>query len=152
MEIVLDTVSIHKSITDWEVNPLTNHIVNKKLQIVVDKDGGIIDEWMETCGCEIIQQLVIIWQPVNGIKIINRPPALPLVTRRKLQQFGFIDTIDKLILRVAYATAEKKVVSDDSDFWDPSDTRLIGNKKAKIAKYLVDNLNIKLYILADIVG
>ena len=152
MEIVLDTVSLHKSITEWDVNPLTSHIINKKLRVVVDKDGDIIDEWEDTCGREIIQQLIITWQPVNGIIIIRRPPALPLTARRKLREFGFIDTIDKLILRVAYATVEKKIVSDDSDFWDPSDTTSPGNKRAKIAKYLKDHLNINLFILDEIVS
>ena len=60
--------------------------------------------------------------------------ALPRRVSRALPRLGFKDTVDKLVLRTAHNTDDKRVVSNDPDFWDPQDKKQFGDPGAPVAK------------------
>jgi len=148
---VLDTSSLHISINNWHKNPLTHHIVKRELIFAVDSDGGLIDEWKKTCGVEIVKQLLIIWEPYGGIVTYKLNTKIPNTINNALRRLGFKGTIDRLILKIAVQTNDKKIISDDKDFWNPRDTKSLGVHNSIVAQFLLNNLSIEVFILDEII-
>jgi len=135
-----------KSVKQIETN-LDKHIDAKRLIIGMDKAYSLADEWKKTCGEEVIQMLLINWKDRKGIKIIQPRPISSNVSK-KLRIYGFQDTIDKLLIRIALALTDKIVVTNDGDFWDPHDHSCIGDADAPVAKLCYERLDV-LIILPD---
>ncbi len=124
------------------------------LFIAVDPDQGIIDEWMRTDGREAVSALVVAWYEAGILYTVPKLGSVPAHTRKALRKLGFgKDMIDKLVLRVALATADRIVVSEDSDFWDPFDTTRpgkIGDRNAPVAKLLAAKLDVQVMLLSGL--
>ncbi len=123
-----------------------------RLVVVLDSPGGILSEWLRTCDPEFIKVLVTRWEELRGIIFMKNPPSLNHAVSRRLRGLGFgNDTIDKLILRLAVITKDKVVVSDDSDFWDPTrpqnDSRVKGNPNAPVARLCKKELGVTILLL-----
>ena len=87
---------------------------------------------------------------MKGVRKIKTLASIPNVIIKRLLAFGFNDTIDKLIVRLAYKTNDKKVVSDDSDFWDPRRNRPVGDAGGCVANLLWRQLSIEVMLLGTL--
>lgn len=159
MQVVLDTVVVNhllrrpaagRKAASFSTS-IDEYIDNGRLTVHVDKDGGIIDEWKDTCGREYIEALMIRWYDAKGLFSVHKPGRIPPATVNKLRQLGFDDTIDKLLLRVALSEVkgitDKIVVSNDSDFWNPANPNDVGERNAPVAKLLRDEIEVIVYTL-----
>ena len=136
MQVVIDTVSIQHLLRGIKPSArrgrktpptaLDKPIKQHKLALYIDTDGGLVDEWEQTCGTDTIQVLITYWASFGAVKSVI-PKPIERSYSRKLSQLGFVDTIDRLILRIALATTDRRVISDDPDFWDPADKSRKGN-------------------------
>jgi hypothetical protein len=151
MDVVLDSVAIHhllrkpkhsrkKAKLSYSTT-LDVYLKNNQLTLFLDKDECILSEWERTCGRELISVVVAVWNEWNSIQTIV-PKSLGRSATRHLRRCSFVNTVDKLILRVSYATVDKWVVSEDPDFWDPRDTSKRGKKAAPVAKMCAEVLGI----------
>jgi hypothetical protein len=122
----------------------------KMLILVVDIGGGLINEWMQTCGKELIQVLLNRWEGFGAI-VMREPLNIDRHIFKTLRQLGFIDTIDKLILRLGMACCDHMIVSDDSDFWDPCRPSVRGNKNAPVASICRERLGITILQLTSLI-
>ena len=161
MEAVLDSVSLQhilRSLTTSRIRHKNNHYENietaldrplreRKLTLAVDKDGALIDEWSRTCGVDNIQVLIAHWESFAGLLPIDPVSKISLSISRQLRQLGFIDGIDRLILRISLKTEDRIVVSEDSDFWDPAHPRKRGDPNACVAKLCSESLSITVLLL-----
>ena len=93
---------------------------NKLLRVGIDRDQAVVTEWETVAGPEAVRQLMIHWNDLGGVRVVIPIRSLPRIVAQRLRQLGFQDTIDKLLLRIAVQLADRVVVSQDSDFWDPS--------------------------------
>ena len=158
MQVVLDSVAVNhllrrpaagRKAASFSTS-IDEYIDNGRLTVHVDKDGGIIDEWKDTCGREYIEALMIRWYDAKGLFSVRKPARIPPSTVKKLRQLGFNDTIDKLLLRVALSIVDRIVVSNDSDFWNPAkpdDKRWLGDSNAPVAKLLREEIKVVVYTL-----
>lgn len=108
----------------------------------VDDAQGIVHEWERTANRDVVRQLIIHWQQYKGWKLVELHRSLPVQVTRALRQLAFKDTGDKLILRTAYNTEDRRVISDDPDFWDPRDTRKKGDRRAPVAALCREQLGV----------
>lgn len=123
-----------------------------RIVVVLDSPGGILSEWIRTCDPEFIKVLVTRWEELRGILFMRNPPSLDHAVSGRLRRLGFgNDTIDKLILRLAVITKDQVVVSDDSDFWDPTkpknDPRVKGNRNSPVARLCREELGVTILLL-----
>lgn len=118
--------------------PLAEFMRADTLTFMVDPDRGIIDEWSNTASPEAVAQLVIQWEALGGLRVVRKLGKLDAADSKKLRLMGFDDTIDKLILKVALATDDKIIVSEDGDFWDPKKPgrASVGKNDAPVCKFL----------------
>lgn len=157
IDIVLDTVSLqHLLRKPGKCNSgkgrglctlLDEPISRRRLEIGVDSGGALIQEWRRTCGDELITLLVTRWSDLGGLRSVNNLPKVPNVILRKLRRMGFVGVIDKLIIRIAITLTEKQIVSNDSDFWDPSNTNSLGNDDACVARLVREHLGVCVILL-----
>jgi predicted nucleic acid-binding protein len=154
LQAVLDTnviVSISRAPTTPPNDKLTAAIEGRRLRVCVDATGGIVSEWQNTAKRDVVQQLIIHWQQFKGWQIVAPANALPRDVSRALQQMAFKDAVDKLILRTALHTDDKRVVSNDPDFWDPKDQRRVGDANAPVARLCREELHITVSRLKETV-
>jgi hypothetical protein len=163
MEISLDTVCLSKLLrtrattrqprlsTGTSCTVFDDAINRRRLRLAVDVNGALINEWEETCGRELIRVLVAKWEPIDALKVIRRLPSIPYRCRTKLRRLGFVDPIDKLLLKLAIATRERILVSDDSDFWDPADSAQRGDPRAQIAHICQTELRVSIWLLVTLI-
>ena len=125
MQAVIDTVVMnHNCRGMWQSDAptlLQRCVSTANLSIAVDPDHAIIHEWERTAGREAVQLLVVEWFESGALFTVLSLGRIPTQVNRQLRAAGFDGTIDKLMLRVAMVTADRILVSDDSDFWDPTD-------------------------------
>jgi hypothetical protein len=151
-EVVLDSNVVNRisrAPTSPPSDRLSGAIENRQLQVCVDAGQGIVHEWEKTANRDVVRQLIIHWQQFKGWKFVDLIKPLPPQVRRTLLRLCFKDTGDKLILRTAYNTADRRVVSDDPDFWDPMDTRSKGDARAPVAALCRDQLGVIVATLKD---
>jgi hypothetical protein len=145
LQAVLDTnviVSISRAPAAPPNDELTKAIEGRKLQVHVDAARGIIDEWEKTAKRDVVQQLLIDWQQFKGWRLVDLVETLPGDVSRALRRLAFTDTVDKLILRTAYNTDDKRVVSNDPDFWDPKQKKSYGDANAPVATLCRERLGV----------
>jgi hypothetical protein len=107
-----------------------------EIQLTLGLTLAIIDEWERTVGQEYVQAFVTKLESMGVLFSVPALGRIPPAVSRKLVQLGFLDTIDKVLLRVAMVLADKIVVSGDADFWDPGKKdirRLSRNPHAPVA-------------------
>ncbi len=116
--------------------------------LAIDSQRALVDEWQKTCGPDI-KALVAHWgDNLKGIVFVGNLRNPPQSTARRLRNLGFgNDTGDKLVLRIAMRTKDRTIISDDSDFWNPSDTRAKGNPNAPVARLCKDELKVTILLL-----
>jgi len=158
MQAVIDSVSMHHLIRSPKLlkkhrrkgnsrifeTSLDRHLKEGRLTLAIDKALGLIDEWKRTCGVECVQVLITCWESFAAIVIIDPVSKIP---RSVCHQLSFMGCIDRLLLRIGMATADRIVVSDDSDFWDPARPDKRGDPNAKVAKLCKDRLDITVLLL-----
>ena len=106
-------------------------------------------EWCRTCGEEYIRVLIMHWESFAVLVAINPISKIPPSISRQLR---FMDCIDRLVLHLGMATADKIVVSDDSDFWDPACPDKRGDPNACIAKLCREHLSITVLLLGTLLN
>ncbi len=121
------------------------------LRLVVDTGGALIDEWRRTCGHELVAVFLNRWEPLGVIVPIPAVPPLEYQLSRRLRKLGFHGTIDKLVLRLGVASRDKTVVSDDSDFWDPSTPERRGDPSAPVALLCQAELDVTILLLGALI-
>ncbi len=158
MQVVVDSVSMNhvvrpppkKSGTQF-VNCLDNPIKDGRLKIALDAARGLQSEWENSCGTELIKILVIKWADLNGIVWIRELRPLGGTIVKQLKNLGFKDQpIDKLVLKLARETNDHIIVSNDSDFWDPSRKKPVGDPTGCVADLLLEKLGIEVMLLATL--
>jgi hypothetical protein len=131
-------------------NRLDEPLRLQKITLALDASLGLVSEWEKTCGPDI-KVLVARWGEQGGIILVKNLHNPEQAINRRLQRLGFgRDTIDKLILRIALGTKDRTIVSDDSDFWDPTkpnDNRVKGDPKAPVALLCKQELGITILLL-----
>jgi hypothetical protein len=133
-------------------NEVTCCLSARELRVVLDNKQAIADEWKATAGEEFVQELLIHWQGIGGLHTLERDGKLDRNTRDKLEQAGFKDTIDRLIVRTAVRTTDRVIVSDDSDFWDPANIASKGDRNAPVARLLREFEGIRVTTLGELLG
>lgn len=150
VEVVLDSNVVNRlsrAPTSPPSDRLSRAIVDRVAQVCVDADKGIVDEWERTANREVVRQLIIHWQQFKGWRLVDLVYSLPPQVGRMLLQLGFRDAGDKLVLRTAYNTDDRRVVSDDPDFWDPRDSRAKGKARAPVAALCAERLGVTVQTL-----
>jgi hypothetical protein len=163
IEVVLDSVTLSSAlnspkpsrksagVTRDAVNPLDKPISDRRLRLALDEDNGLRSEWVKTCGLPAVQAFVIHCEQYDGIQLIKTPVSPGPAAYKKLRVLGFgNDAVDKLILRIALATEDRIIVSDDSDFWDPTkpnDKQSKGQKNAPVARFCKDTLRVTILLM-----
>lgn len=150
LQAVIDTnvmVSISRAPTLPPNDQLTAAIERGRLVACVDQGRGIISEWEQTAKREVVQQLIIHWQQYKGLRVVVLTRTLPQAVARALPRLGFKDTGDKLILRTAYNTEDKRIVTNDPDFWDPKDKSSTGRPGAPVARLCREKLEVRVSTL-----
>jgi len=159
LQAVVDTnviVSITRAPSVPPNDELTAAVERRRLQVCADREGsdregGIVGEWQRTAKPDVVRQLIIHWQQFMGWKLVDPAASLPAEVARALARLGFRDTVDKLILRTALNTKDKRVVTNDPDFWDPKDTKNFGKANAPVAKLCRERLGIRVSTLKETV-
>jgi hypothetical protein len=164
MEVVLDTVSLQhllrapklKSVKYSHISrvqtPLDIPMQKGRLHLAVDANGALINEWELTCGAELIQVIVTRWDEFRVFTVINHVPKINRTISKKLRMLGFQDSIDKLVLRLGLVAKDHVVISEDSDFWDPSSPSSRGNSNAPVALLCKDQLGITIMLLKSLIN
>lgn len=118
----------------------------KILEIFIDEQFGLSDEWKKTCGFENIEPILTHWIELNGVKFCNPVTMkVPRTLGKKLKDAKFLDAGDKLIVRIGLSaiaqhnTVSFMIATNDSDFWDPLDKTKGGNSSAPVALALADH-------------
>lgn len=161
MEVVLDSDTLNHQLRQNRPSKKsprgTRHrsILERRLDdgtlrlVVDDLRGGLVSQWEDTCGRSHVRVFVVHWLD-RGRFTIKIPKGLPQGFYKLLCDEGFKDdAIDKLILKLAYATSDKTVISDDSDFWRPGVPREKGNRNAPIPRLCRDHLSVTIRLIAS---
>lgn len=135
-----------------ELTCLDRHIRAGVLTIVIDAEGKVISEWIDTCGDEDLKTVVSFWGELNGFIHVEDIPAINRDIGKKLRQLGFDGTFDKFLLRLAAASTEKNITSDDSDFWAPRQPRSRGDSSAVVCRCLREDLGVTVMLLGQLIG
>src|SRR5687768_9812414 len=123
MDGVLDTVSVNHLLrkpkkTSGKNGPqfstsLDDSIRSGDLRVIVDDGGALTDEWGRTSGAETIRVLITHWDALNAFFVVRRPTTIPGTCAKTLRSLGFgANTVDKLVLRLAYSVNDAVIVSD----------------------------------------
>jgi hypothetical protein len=166
VQTVIDSVSMQhltrppklpnksKRATPPRENRLDEPLRLRKIKLALDASLGLVSEWEKTCGPDI-KVLVARWGEQGGIILVQNPRSPKPSIVRRLQLLGFgRDTIDKLILRIALGTNDRTIVSDDSDFWDPTrpnDNRVKGDANAPVARLCREELGVTILLLGMLI-
>ncbi len=157
MQVVVDSVSMNHVVRSQRKSGshfatiLDRPIKDGRLTIALDAARGLESEWENSCGPELIKILVIKWKDLNGIVWIRNVRPLGGAVVKHLKSLGFKDQpIDKLVLKLARETNDHIVVSNDSDFWDPRDTKSPGNGNAPVARFCKRSLGIEIILLKSL--
>lgn len=153
IEAVLDSNvvnSISRSPKKPPNDALSSAVEKRRLRVCADHGGGIVGEWMGTAKPDVVKNLIVHWQQFDGFRLIHPAKSLPYSTSSALRRLNFRDTIDKLLLRTAMETADRRVVSNDPDFWDPGDRKRAGDPNAPVATLCRDELGITVSRLTDL--
>lgn len=160
MQIVLDTVCVKSLLRPPKgrktsgANPRfktkLDQYMNDDFQIALDPLKGVVAEWGKTGNLELIEQLVIHWESLNGIVIVAPRRSLSPITKR-LKDLGFSDPGDSLMARIAADTEDNIVVSNDSDFWDPRDKQSVGDNTTVVATLLLTTFGIHVWSLFQLI-
>ncbi len=154
LQAVVDTnvvVSLSRAPTTPPNDGLSAAVQGRRLQVCVDLPGSIVSEWERTANRDVVRQLIIHWQQYKGWRLVDLAEALPADVSRNLPRLGFKDTVDKVILRTAFNTEGKRVVSNDPDFWDPKDRKNLGKTNAPVARLCRERLGVTVSTLKDTV-
>lgn len=149
-QMVIDTnvmVSISRAPTLPPNDRLTAAVERRKILVCVDADRGIVSEWEKTAKREVVQQLIIHWQQYKGFQVVALTRTLPQAVTRALPRLGFKDTVDKLVVRTAHNTDDKRIVTNDPDFWDPHDRDSLGDPNAPVARLCSEQLGVTISTL-----
>ena len=159
MQVVVDSDSMNHVVRSPKKSGprfatcLDKPIKDGRLTIALDAARGLQSEWEKSCGPDRIKSLVIKWQDLNGIDWIGNVRPLGGTVVKHLKSLGFKDQpIDKLVLKLARETNDHIVVSNDSDFWDPRDTKSPGNGNAPVARFCKRSLGIEIILLKSLLG
>jgi hypothetical protein len=162
MQAVFDSVSIQhllRSLKLFKISkkkeyyeifetPLDRPLQEGRLALAVDEAGGLVDQWGRTCGEEYIRVLITRWESFAALITTNPISKIQPSISSSLRQLGFVDGIDRLVLRIGMATTDRIVVSDDPDFWDPARPDKRGDSNAPVAKFCRERLCITVLLLA----
>lgn len=159
----IDSVSMNHLLQKPRTNPdgeptgtaLDEHIKKGRFCVAMDKQRAIIHEWEQTCGHEYIAALVTKWSDLNGFEYVKTPGRLTSNHIKRLIALGFKDQpIDKLLLRTAMGSNHQRLVSNDSDFWDPKKPprHRVGDSNAAVAKYCQDELCVTVLVMDALLG
>lgn len=129
---------------------LDAYIAEKRLKLAVDPNRALVDEWQATCGPEVVKAAIMKWEATDGVYTVARLGRLTNAHTNKLLQFGFGDAVDKLILRIAVASTNRTVVSNDSDFWNPKAKCDRGKKNACVTRFCRERLNVSVLLLGTL--
>jgi hypothetical protein len=133
------------------ITPLDRPIELRKLRLALDSSKGLLSEWEGTCGSATIKAFVTYCEQYDGIHLIQNPVSPGAAASKQLKLLGFgADTVDKLIVRIALATQDRFIVSNDSDFWDPTrrtDRHMRGNPNAPVARFCKQTLGVTIMLL-----
>lgn len=159
MEVVIDSVNLNhlsrppkasskaRRSAPTSESLLDRWIRLRKIMLAIDSQRALVDEWQKTCGPDI-KTLVAHWGDNEGIVFVGNLRNPPQSTARRLRILGFgNDTGDKLVLRIAMRTKDRTIISDDSDFWNPSDSRAKGNPNAPVAKLCKEELKVTILLV-----
>ena len=165
MQVVIDTVSIKHLLRKPKKiksrrrqarhsyrTSLDKFLSNRALRVVLDKSNNVQSEWEKTCGIENIRVLITHWGELGGIQLTDRIGNLPTAVSNELRRFGFVDTMDKFLLRLSLGTNTRSLISDDPDFWDPSNVASKGNANAVVAKLCKDRLDVTIMLLRQLIA
>jgi hypothetical protein len=122
----------------------------RRLRLCLDAERALISEWEQTCGREHVRVVVTTWQGWGGLTSIERLPKLGRHVAKTLRQLQFLDTVDKIVLRLSLSTDSKCVVTEDSDFWDPTEKASKGDPSAAVAAFCRDELDVRMWLLGDL--
>ena len=143
---VLDTTSLQEILItnrDQSLRTIESRMRRNRLELVLDKEGGLSDEWCATCSRKVVSILITKWEELRGLVHIDEVPKLAPQITKKLVQLGFRNKfIDKLVIRLALTQTERNIVADDPDFWHPARPKLRGDPSAPIASYLNNDFSI----------
>jgi hypothetical protein len=81
--------------------------------------------------------------------IVAKDGKIEGALKRRLKELGFEDTVDRLIVRTCLSTTDRRIVSDDSDFWDPADKNSTGMKDAPVSTCLWKEERIRVSTLGE---
>lgn len=122
---------------------ITKAVTGKKFVVFIDDKFGLSDEWKKTCGFENIEPILTRWIESAGVTLCDAVAIkVPRQLSKKLKDAKFVDTGDKLIVRIGLAAiaghnaATFVIATNDSDFWDPLDKDKAGNGTAPVAAAL----------------
>jgi hypothetical protein len=118
----------------------------------LDKGHAICDEWKRSAGTDFVEALMIHWYDLGGLHTLPREAKMRRELKVRLDEFGFHDTIDRVIVQTAILTTDRMIVSDDSDFWDPTNKNEKNNPSAPVARLLREEEGITLATLGAILG
>jgi hypothetical protein len=149
-QTVIDTnvmVSISRAPTLPPNDKLTAAVERRKLMVCVDADRGIVSEWEKTAKREVVQQLIIHWQQYKGFQAVPLTQTLPQAVTRAHPRHGYKDTVHKIVDRTAHNSQDKRIVTNDPDFWDPNDRDSLGDPDAPVARLCREQLGITISTL-----
>lgn len=126
---------------------IDGYIENGILVLVLDDKRGLLSEWEDTCGRELVGVLLNRWEAHQGVVMVRAASAIPHQTSKALRALYFRGTVDKLIVRIAMRTDDKTIVSNDDDFWEPNKPSSVGNQRAPVCALISNDLGIKVTFL-----
>lgn len=143
MDIVVDTVSMQHICrgSNKGHDVVSTGVSNRKLRVAIDRARSLVDEWKQTANPEVVKNLLIRWSDQGGVVAVHER-KMPRGLATLLAKHGFVDTCDKLAVRIATATTDRIIITEDSDFWDPRDSNRKGDRNAPVAKALWDEESI----------
>lgn len=159
IDVVIDTVAVHHVLRRprrtsgvRRETVLDEHFKAGALRVVLDMSRGLLSEWERTCGRDAVGVILARWEGFRGVAFVREVGRISPAIGKRLRQCGFKDTVDRLVLRISLATADRTIVSNDSDFWDPKSTGSLGDGAAPVATILRDQLNVTVLLLAGLVA
>lgn len=152
MRIALDSVSLNHLLRSYNAKNKSTafdpFVQKKQLLFAIDPDLSLIDEWRETCSCDVVDVVVAHWEQYGAMQRLPALVKIPHAVARRLRQLGFgEDTRDKLLLKIAYSCHQRILVSNDGDFWNPKNKGCVGNCRAPVAKCCSDELGVRVWSL-----
>jgi len=118
---------------------ISSALHNNDLIICLDDNLSIPDEWIKTCGMDIITPILSHWfESGRVMKVICEKYTIPVKLNAELKKYQFKDSGDRLIVRLGLASGNPSfyIATNDSDFWNPLDKKMAGKPSAPIATAL----------------